>query len=288
MAKGGSSTPQTQTTSVQLSPEQRQLLNLAMPYAMEFAANPPSAPTRSTVPGFDAAQTAGQNLLLNGAVPAQQQIAQQGTGASAFLTNPNILMPGSNPALQATIDASVRPIYDQLTARALPAIRSEARAAGQFGGSRQGVGEGLAIRDASRAAGDTAAKVATAGYQSGLDSMIKGLGLLPQTSQLQLAPGLTTSAVGDVRQNLLREQMAEAASREMLPQLMPLLTARELTSLLGAIPGGSTTTTASTAKQSPFGSALGGALSGASLGAGFGPIGAAGGAVLGGLLPFLG
>lgn len=286
MAKGGS-TPQTQRTEVTLSPEQRSLLGLAMPFAQQFAANPPGVPTSSTVPGFDPSQTAGQNLVL-GAVPAQQRLAASGEQASNFLTSGDVLTPDANPALRATIDASVRPIYDQLTARALPAIRGEGRAAGQFGGSRQGVAEGQAIKGASQAAGDTSAKVATAGYNAGLDAFVKGLGLLPQTQQLQLAPGLTTSAVGDVRQNLLREQMAETASREMLPQLMPLMTARELVGLLGAIPGGSTTTTASTAKQNPFLAGAGGALAGASLGSTFGPVGTAGGALLGGLLPFLG
>ena len=69
---GGSSTPApvTQTTTTQLSDEQKQLLKLAMPGLREFATRPASSviPPFSGVAGFDPAQIAGQEMVL-GAAP---------------------------------------------------------------------------------------------------------------------------------------------------------------------------------------------------------------------------
>lgn len=279
--------PVTQSTTQVLSPEQRDLLGLAMPGLKSWAANPPKAFAGSTVPGFDPLQTQGQNEVL-GQAGAQAGVVGGAASGNQMLTNPNILDPNSNPALKATIDASVRPIYDNLTTRALPAVRSGAQQAGQFGGSRQAIVEGNAIKDANVAAGDTAAKVATQGYQSGLDTMTKNIALSGQAAQGLTIPGLTTSGVGDVRQNLMRELLGENATKWNYEQMLPLLMGKELAGIASGIPGGTTTTTASGPQKNPLMQGLGGAAAGASLGSMIMPgIGTAAGAGLGALLPFL-
>lgn len=245
-------TPVSQTTSTQLAPEAQQLLGLAMPHLSSFSAQIPGIQQQQKVAGFDPLQLQGQQQVLD-AVPSQQSIVGSAGTGNQFLTSGDVLMPGSNPALQATIDASTRPIVETLLEQALPAIRSGAIANGQFGGSRQGIGEGLAIGRAATAVGDTAAKVANQGYQSGLDAMVKGQSLAPAIGGAQALPGLTTSGVGDVRQGLAQAELSSG----LQSQLLPLLFGKELAGIAAGIPGGSTTTTASTAKPNTTMQAVG-------------------------------
>lgn len=282
---GGSSTQPTQTSTPIFTPEQRQLQQLAMPYAKDFAANPPKLPDQSFIPPFDPLQTQGQNMALD-ASGTQQNLVSSGADASQFLTSGAVLSPDSNPALKASIDAGVAPIYDNLLERVLPGVRSGAAGSGNFGGSRQAIAESLAIKDANRAAGEVSSKMANQGYQTGLDAFTKGLALLPQTTASQLTPSLTTSGVGDVRQNLMRELLGEQAGRFNYESIAPFLMAEKLFGLSSSMPTG-VTSTANVAQPNTATSALGGAAAGASLGSLLGPVGTAGGAAIGGLLPFL-
>lgn len=257
---GGKSQPTTQTTTYQLSPEQRQILDLAMPGLKSFAQNNPTAeniiPGFSGVAGFDPAQVAGQEAVLGS---TGQQGATVGAAAQGnqFLASGAALDPNTNPALQGTINAAVRPITDQLLEKALPAIRSGAAMAGQYGGSRQGIAEGQAIRGAETAVGDTAAKVANQGYLSGLDAMTKNIGLAPQTAQSLALPGITTSGVGDVRQQLAQALLGEQTNRFSTSALWPLLLGKEYASMVSGIPGGGSTTTASGPQSNSLLQALG-------------------------------
>lgn len=281
---GNNAKDTTTTTRVELSPEQRQLLNLGMPHLTQYANNPPAPRTGSGVAGFDPLQTQGQQKVLD-AASGQQTLADSAGGANNFLLT-DALFPQTNPALQQTIDAAVRPINEQLTEVALPAIRSQATGVGQVGGSRQGIAEGMAIREAQRAAGDTAAGIATEGYGQGLDAMIRGLGLAPTTQQTLTTPGTTVSGVGDVRQSLAQAELIDSLTRDAYNENLPLMIGQELAGLAGAIPGGATTVTQPTGSTNPITSGLGGlslasALFPGSAGA------AAAGTGLGALLAFL-
>lgn len=286
--------PQTQsqssTTTQNLSEEQKQLLGLAMPGVMNFAASVPKRYGGSTIAGFDPNQVAGQEMALN-AAGTQNNLASNAAAASNFWLGDGMWRPENNPALQGTIDASVRPITQALTEQALPNIRGEAGNTGNFGSSRQGIAEGIASRGASTAIGDTAAKVANANYQTNVEAQLKVLGLLPQTQQAQLAGAQTTSAVGDVRQALEQAMLGEQVGNFNYDQIAPYLQSRELLSFLQGVPGGSVTSTgesqASTPKKNPLMSALGGAASGAAIGSTFGPWGTAIGGIGGAGLSFL-
>lgn len=281
---GGKSRTTSQTSTVNLTPEQKELLKLALPPVKEYAAQPTTLPSTPLTAGFTPEQTAGQEQAL-GVVPTQQALAESGAGSTDFLLN-QALFPETNPALRQTIEAATRPIQENLLTSTLPAIRSGAAATGGFGGSRQGIAEGLASRSASQAIGDTAAKVATEGYQGGLDAMVRSLGLLPQTIGAQAAPALTTSGVGDVRQNLQQQQLDEAAYRDLYAQLEPLYRGQNIAGVAAGLPGGSTTVTGTQPGTSPLTSALGGFSLGSAL---FPALSAAGpiGAGLGALLAFL-
>lgn len=285
---GGSSQPtQTTQTTVQMSPEQRELYQLAIPGVKEFAATVPER-YPGQVAGFDPAQTAGQNMALASAAP-QQVLANTAAGTSQRLQDPGFA--ASNPWLDSAIDASVRPITEQYQQTILPGIRDEFQGAGQgFGGSRRAIADARATSDYMRSVGDTSAKLGLGAYNTNIDAMVKALGLTPQTQQAQLAPGTTTSAVGDVRQNLAQQLLNEQVAGFNYAQLAPFLQSQDIISLISGIPGGTSTSlsTGNTAQQNPFTKLLGGAATGASLGSALFPgVGTAAGAGIGGLLAFL-
>jgi hypothetical protein len=276
---------------------------MALPFLQQAAANPPQLPTGPTVAPFDPSQVAGQEKVLGAAAGPQQDLATQGAQTSQFLSG-DVLKPESNPALASYMDAAVKPLYQNLTESTLPAIRSAAESAGPFGGSRQGIAEGLAAGRTAQAAGATTAQIANQGYQGGLDALVKNLGLLPNTIQAQLAPGISTSGVGDVRQQMVQALLNDTNLRETYPQLLPLLMGQTLAGIGASFQptGSSTTGTASAANPLLQGAGLGiaglgalgqaggaGGAAGAlgSLGGGLSALGAGAGEGLTALLPFL-
>ena len=281
-------TPQpTQTTTQQLSPEQRQLLSLAMPGVEKFAAQVPQRYQGSTITPFNANETAGQNQVL-GAVPAINNVASNVANANNFYTSGDIWNPASNPNLQGAIDASVRPIYQNLTEQTLPAIGHDATSTGNFGSSRQGIAEGLAARGASQAAGDTASKLAQSQYDTNVNAQLKAEALSPTVQQGLTTGGTVESGVGDVQRALDQARLSEQVGNFNYDQYAPFLQSQDIISLLQGLPGGSTVSTGNTPSNPTATQALGGAAAGASLGSAIFPgVGTAVGAGAGALLPFL-
>lgn len=255
---------QKSTTSFKPSKEQKQLLTPTMGYLQDFAQQGVQLPTATGIADFNPTQLAAQSQAL-GAAGQQSSLAGQGAGFSDWLFSGAALDPNSNPALQATISAATRPIFEGLTQVALPQIRGEARSTGNFGSSKQGIAEGLASQGASQAAGDVGTNIAYQGYQSGLDAMMRNLGLLPSTLGSMTAGAATTGAVGDAQYGLTQGRLTEEQSRYMQQQLMPLSIGQELLAALGAIPGGSTVSKTSGGGASPFSQVLGAGLTAASM-----------------------
>lgn len=279
----GSPTPSSSTTTTQ-NPGQQELYKLGLPLLKQAAANPPQLPTGPLQAGFDPAQVQGQEDVLKAASGPQTELARAGAGTAEFLSG-DVLSPDSNPALKGYMDAAVKPLYQNLTESTLPAIRNASAAVTPFGGTRQGIAEGLAAGRTAQAAGATTAQIANQGYQGGLDALVKNLGLLPGTIQSQLAPGISTSGVGDIRQALAQAGISEANLREQYPQLLPLLMGQTLTGIGGGIQPTGTTTTGVASAASPLTQGLGLGI------AGLGALGTAGGSAgiagLAPLLPFL-
>lgn len=173
---------------------------------------------KAEVAPFDPLQTQGQETVL-GAVPQQQDLATAALGANKFLLG-DALYPGTNPALQQTIDYATQPIMNQFLENILPAIRGGAETTGQFGGSRRANIEARAASDVENNMLGASSALANEGYQTGVRALMAGLGLTPVTQSTLETPGLTQSGVGDVRQqqeqNVLNantaNQTAKAAS----------------------------------------------------------------------------
>jgi hypothetical protein len=284
---GGSPSQPTQTTQQVLSPEQRELLNITMPTIKQYAAAVPQRYQGPTTAGFTPEQTAGQNMAL-GAVPSIDTIGANAASANNFYTSGNIWDPAANPHLQGAIDAAVRPVYTNLTERALPAIRSGSIQSGNFGGSRQGIAEGAAIRDAGTIAADTASKIAQDQYSTNVNAQQRAIAMAPTVQGAQTAGAQVTSGVGDVRQAMDQARINSGVNAFNFDQYAPFMNARDILSIMQGLPGGSTVSTGNTPTPNKAMSALGGAATGAALGSALMPgIGTGVGAAGGALLPFL-
>ena len=116
------------------------------------------------------------------------------TGAS--LTDIN-----SNPVIQQMGDAATRDIVRQYQEQILPGISQDAIGAGQFGGSRQGIAEGIAARGAQQNIADAIANLYGGAYGQGLQAQTQrqgqSLGFLQgiqgqtQDAQVRAALGLS-------------------------------------------------------------------------------------------------
>lgn len=241
---GGGSQQSQSTTTTQLSPEQQNILNLAMPFVSGYSANQPQLPGWSSVAGFTPAQTAGQSQVLNAAAPggSLSQTGQNAAGAQSFLTSGAALNPASNPGLAASIQGAVLPIEQNFAENIEPSIREGGVGVGQFGGGREGSLEGIATQAEQQAIGSTAGTMMSQNYQNALDQMTRAMGLTPQVQEAQLAGPEATTAVGDVQQQLEQQQLTEAFNKYMYPQLQPLSTAESLAGIAAGIPGGGSTT----------------------------------------------
>lgn len=268
-----------------LNPAQQAKMNQLLGIAKAHKTGGTKPQPIPSVAPIQPSQTAGANQAIADA-GTQTQIAQNAANLQAFLTNPNLLNPATNPAEQAAIDAATKPIYQQLTEATLPALRSGAAGAGQYGSSRQGIAEGLASQAASQAAGMTGAQISNADYQAGLDAMTRAMGISPSIGTEQTQGATTTSGAGDYLQNLQTQQDQERLQRAFYNMGLPLSQAQNLTNLAAAQPGAGVTAQA-TGSPSLFNTALGGA----SLGSGIAPLlgmsGAAGGGIGAALMPLL-
>jgi hypothetical protein len=250
MSGGSSPATQTQSTTTNLSPDQQQLLGLAMPSLSQYAANPTTVPTSGLVAPFTSAQTTGQSQVL-GANPTQSGVVGNAANASNFLTTGAALNPSSNPYESAAMTAADQPIYNQLNQQTLPQLGEAATGVGQTGSSRAGVAQGLATEGANEAVGQTNANIANTSYNTGLQSMVQALGLAPSTAAGQTIPGASTSAVGDTQQQQTQQGIDASLLASIYNSQQPLSTGEALAGIASGIPGASVTSTGTTSAQSP-------------------------------------
>lgn len=273
---GGGQQSSTQTTQQILSPEQQRLLDPVIPVAENFVKNPPKAFGGSGVAGFDPLQQMAQQMIIgasNGMLPmlGQQQaggnaLMQGGgavlgnqVGAQNFLMSGAALDPNMNPALARVTDAATRPLIDAFQRQIMPSIANDAVSAGGFGGTRQGIAEGIAASDLQRQVGDISAQVQNNAYSQGLQAMAQlagqapgsasiaqGLDRMPQILNSSLLPAQLTGAVGDVRQGMTQAQLSDTIQRFVNEQMLPFAAAQDVAALAFGIPAGTTQTTAKT------------------------------------------
>ncbi len=113
----------------------------------------------------------------------QQRRQAQDQALQGFLAGPQ-----ENPYLQGQIDMGLGRISENFNQNILPGIQSDAVGAGQFGGGRQGVAEGIAARDANRLGSEFAQNLISQDYQQQQSRSLQALALSPQFNNAEFAP----------------------------------------------------------------------------------------------------
>lgn len=167
--------------------------------------------------GANAANTQGQVGQV------MQQGQQQTNPGLNFMTSGQVLNPNSNPALQQAIQGATRPIVDNFQNNVLPSISQGAVASGGFGGTRQGIAEGLAGKALNTQVGDVASQMMNQNYQAGLGAMSAGLNtsVANTNSQGNLALGagqLGQQSLGQMMQGNIQGQAAQQGATALQQQ----------------------------------------------------------------------
>lgn len=274
----------TTTTQVNYSPEEAAQRAALMADARGIYYQTKDKIAQGGFPGskpvdFSSETEQAQRMLAGYSTGAGAQMANQAGGFSSFLMGP-AQYAEANPYLQSAMGAAVKPITQAYTdpGGVFSQIRTGAQNAGQYGGSRQGIAEGIAGREYLQTVGDVTGKMASENYQNAQKAGAQALALAPQTWNLGTNPALTLSGVGQQKEIMaqsLEDYEMQKRMWDINSQWTPLQNYANIV-FGGSSPGTTTTSTGTPLAQQRSGGmgALGGALSGAAMGSTFGPWGA--------------
>ena len=236
----------------------------------------------------DPLQDQAQNARLNYGVNALPGQINQAQNALGFALNaPNI---AANPYVQDMMGLNERMLNRNLQENILPGIDSGAVQAGAYGGSRQGIAQGQAIRGTQEAIGNANAQMAMDAYGKGLGAQGIALGMAPNIANFGFMPMDVMSQTGAYNRGIDQEALSADMDRWNYLQNLPWDNLNKYGALVSGNNAWGSATTTDGGGSSPLSGAIGGGLAGYSLGSAFlpfgmgGPIGAIGGALLGGLL----
>lgn len=106
----------------------------------------------------------------------------------------------NNPYLDQQIAGIGSDISNNLNRNIMPGIRGQAVASGQYGGSRQGIAEGLAMSDANQQLTNAASNIRSSAYESA------------QNRQGQAAGNLANLGIGNATNNANRDLSAQTSN----------------------------------------------------------------------------
>lgn len=253
MDGGGSTTTTTQNYSPEESAQRAKVMAEAARIYKANAATMANSPyPGQQVTPFSPETLTSQNYAIQYALGPGLQQANNINQAVQFGLN-DVLYPQTNPALQSTINAAIRPITESYTdsGGVMSQIRDAAMQTGQFGSSRQGIAQGIAAGRYADAIGDAAAKISTEGYNKGLDTFSRTLAFAPQAIEAGMLPANVLSSVGLQNEQLAGEIEAYKAAERMWGLNAPWTPLQNYASIVfgGANP---TSVTSSQAQTSPL------------------------------------
>ncbi len=253
----------TQITTQQLSPEQQAIIQPLIPIIKEFGTTPLEQFPGTKIPGFNPTEILAQQKALAAAGGIEQSAGQANLFAN-FLQGP-ALFPETNPALQANIQAAIRPLQETFAQTILPNIRGGEVVAGQVGGSRGRLAEQQASELLLRQVGETTSGLVSENFINSLKAGMQSLFAQPNLLQTSLLPARTIAGVGGAERGLETARLQEAAQRFGAEQLREIAPAQLAAGIGFGIPGGTTTSTSTApagGETSVFQSALGAAAIG--------------------------
>jgi hypothetical protein len=247
MSGGGQPAQTTQTTKVEYSPEEQAARNKVMQAALgtydQAQVNNDGVYRGAKPVGFGSDTLLGMDMMRQNAAQQQGQIAK--TQAANDFTMTDAMYADKNPYLQSAMDAATRPMVQQFaeSGGALQGIRQGAMETGGYGGSRQGIAEGLATRGLQDKVMDVRASMANQNYQTASTNAQQAVKNQAMLTLLSQQPGQTIGQIGsaqDAQAQQMENYRANAAQYSHTAQWEPLQ------NLANVIYGGSNGTTTAT------------------------------------------
>lgn len=260
---GGGGTTQTVQKADPWAGQQPFLTDIFNQAQKQFQSAGPQYYPGQTIAPISPATIQAQQMATQAATGQQQQLANAGAWATNYgLTQ--AVDPASNPFFQSAVEGAIRPVVRQFTDAGGPlaSIRSGATDAGQYGGSRQGIAEGIALTNLNQQLLDTTAQMGSAAYGQGLDAQGRALAFLPQTQQAAITPANTLDVVGQQQRQQQQDYINELIDRWNYEQNLPAAKLAQYQNMVQGNFGGTAQTTADIAKANPLLGAAGGAIMG--------------------------
>lgn len=123
----------------------------------------------------------------------------------------------ANPYMQSHMDAATRPMIDQFMNAGGPmqAIRNNSVATGGYGGSRQGIAEGLAMQGLQQKVGDMRSTMSSDAYGKGLEAQTAAIKNQAMLNMMHQMPGQLQHQVGAQQEGYAQQdENYNAASRD--------------------------------------------------------------------------
>jgi hypothetical protein len=196
-------------------------------------------------------------------------------GTNQYLSSGAFLDPANNPVVQNAVKGATDPIFQDLSQRTLPQQQATGAAGSgvNFGGSREGIQEGLDVQGAQRTAGNVAAGIENTALGQGLQATGQAIGQAPATAASLAIPGATAEAVGGQQQTQNQNVLNANNAASWFQQMLPLLKAQMLTQGAQGLPGGSSTAVGQgTTDPGLFANLVGGASAAGGLAGGLGKL----------------
>lgn len=281
----GSSQPQTVTNVTELPPWLNKAAQENLRIAGQLASRPYQPYGGSTVAGFAPEQTQAFQMAQEN-VGSYMPALTAATGAAAggaYYTPESVSAPSF---LQGNIQAYMNPYISEVEQRAtsnaeralqqqLNQIAGQASQARAFGGSRQGIAEGVAAAEGARGIGDLSAQLRAQGFQqaaalqqadqaraleaslanqkaglTGAEVNLQGANILgslaQQRQQLGLADAGAVESIGAQQQALAQRALDDAYARFVEQRDYPLQQLNLRLAAVGATPYGQTQTQTTT------------------------------------------
>ena len=284
---GGGSSKSTTSTKVEIPPEFQPYLygsSGVLPAAQSLYKNGQLSP----VPTKSATTTTAQNMALDTANQLQNTWLPQFQSLYNDMSNQQQL--SGSQQLTDAMNAASADLKSQYANVTNPTIEDAALSAGQFGGSRQGIAEGLAKSELDKNILNTNAQLQYGALAQDVQNTLAGQQLAGSYSatlaDLMQAPTTLYSQVGNAQDAYADAVNAAPAANlinysEIIRSMLPGTNSATTTS------GGGTSRTKSVLGGAASGAAMGSMLAGASSGAIGGPLGMGIGAAVGGLAGLL-
>jgi hypothetical protein len=215
-----------------------------------------SAYPGSKVAGLSNDTLVAQQVARANAGGAQQAVGQLSQGINYGLNG--AMDVGNNKYLQDAIQAATRQNNQNFSdaGGTLSQIRTGAESAGQYGGSRQGIAEGLAASRLAQTNADTTATMMSDAYNQGQNTFSKTLAAIPSSMEAYSAPSSVLSAVGAQNENYqqqLNDYNAASQLWNLNSQWTPLQNYANI--VFGGTGNGTTTNTTTNSSRTGLGTA---------------------------------